>query len=119
MNIHCLKLPILPKFTKKIRAYENQIIEVEGFIIPYKVAADAMATLEDDGTKFMFSAFPMASCFFCGGAGAESVMEATPKKPIPYTERKIKIRGKLVFNDTDFLQLPYILTDVEMIDDNL
>lgn len=108
-----------PKFSKKIRSYENKIIEVEGFIIPYDIAADAMADLENDGQKFMFSAFPLASCFFCGGAGAESVMEAFPKKPIQYTERKIKIRGRLEFNETDFLKLPYLLKDVVLVEDNL
>ncbi|BDS12447.1 hypothetical protein [Aureispira anguillae] len=108
-----------PKFSKKIRSYENKIIEVEGFIIPHDVAADAMADLEDDGQKFMFSAFPLASCFFCGGAGAESVMEAFPKNPIEYTERKIKIRGRLVFNEEDFLKLPYLLKDVVLVEDNL
>lgn len=107
-----------PKFTKKIRSYQDKIIEVEGFIIPHNIAADAMGDLNDDGAKFMFSAYPLASCFFCGGAGAESVMEAYPKNPIEYTERKIKIRGKLTFNEEDFLQLPYVLKDVVVVDEN-
>ena len=64
-----------PKFTDKIKSYENKIIEVEGFIIPYEIAANAMGDLSDDGQKFMFSAFPIASCFFCGEAGAESVIQ--------------------------------------------
>ncbi|WMX16905.1 MULTISPECIES: hypothetical protein [unclassified Aureispira] len=108
-----------PKISKRVRQYEGKIIEVEGFIIPHDIAADAMADLDDDGQQFMFSAFPLASCFFCGGAGAESVMEAFPKKPISYTERKIKIRGRLEFNTTDFLKLPYQLKDVVVVEDNL
>ncbi len=108
-----------PKFTKKIKAYENRVIEVEGFIIPSDIAADAMGDLDDDGQKFMFSAFPLASCFFCGGAGAESVMEAFPKKPIPYTEKKVTIRGRLELNDEDYLQLPYILKDVVLVEEKL
>lgn len=106
-----------PKFTKKIRSYEGKIVTVQGFIIPHDIAANAMGDVEDDGQSFMFSAFPLASCFFCGGAGAESVMEAFPKKPIEYTERKITIKGRLEFNETDFLRLPYILKDAVVVED--
>jgi len=108
-----------PKFTKKIKEFENKVIEIEGFIIPYDIAASAMANLDDDGQKFMFSAYPLASCFFCGGAGAESVMEVFPKKPLSYTDKKIKIKGKFLLNNEDYLQLPYILKDVVLVEDNL
>lgn len=108
-----------PKLSKRVRQYEGKIIEIEGFIIPHDIAADAMASMDDDGQQFMFSAFPLASCFFCGGAGAESVMEAFPKNPLQYTDRKIKIRGRLEFNTTDFLKLPYLLKDAVLVEDNL
>jgi hypothetical protein len=108
-----------PKFTKKIKAFENKVIEIEGFIIPYDIAASAMASLDDDGQKFMFSAFPLASCFFCGGAGAESVMEVFPKNPLSYTDKKIKLKGKFLLNNEDYLQLPYILKDAVFVEDNL
>lgn len=108
-----------PKLSKRVRQYEGKIIEVEGFIIPHDIAADAMASMDDDGQQFMFSAYPLASCFFCGGAGAESVMEAFPKEPLQYTDRKIKIRGRLEFNTTNFLKLPYLLKDVVLVEDNL
>lgn len=108
-----------PKISKRVQKYEGQIIEIEGFIIPHDIAADAMASMDDDGQQFMFSAFPLASCFFCGGAGAESVMEAFPKNPLQYTDQKVKIRGRLEFNTTDFLKLPYQLKDVVLVEDNL
>jgi hypothetical protein len=105
-----------PKFTSKIKSYENKYIEVEGFIIPYEIAANALGDMSDDGQQFMFSAFPLASCFFCGEAGAESVMEVSPKNPISYTKEKIKIRGKLELNEADYLKLPYLLKEVEIIE---
>jgi hypothetical protein len=108
-----------PKLSKRVLQYEGKIIEIEGFIIPHEIAADAMASVDEDGQQFMFSAYPLASCFFCGGAGAESVMEAFPKEPLQYTERKVKIRGRLEFNTTDFLKLPYLLKDVVLVEDNL
>ncbi|MFK7796562.1 MAG: hypothetical protein AB8E82_03850 [Aureispira sp.] len=104
-----------PKFTELIRSYEGQIIEVEGFIIPHNIAADAMGDVNDQGDKFMFSAFPLASCFFCGGAGSESVMEAFPKDPINYTTKKITVRGRLKLNDEDLMKLPYIIEDVTLV----
>lgn len=104
-----------PKFTELIKSYEGQMIEVEGFIIPHNIAADAMGDLDDQGDKFMFSAFPLASCFFCGGAGSESVMEAFPKSPINYTTKKITLRGRLRLNDEDLMKLPYILEEVSLV----
>ena len=106
-----------PKFTEKIKAYENTVIEVEGFIIPYEIAANAMGDLSDDGQKFMFSAFPISSCFFCGEAGAESVMEVSPEEPIPYSTKKITIRGRLELNGTDFLKLPYLIREVKLVEE--
>lgn len=106
-----------PKFSEKIRAYEGEIIELEGFIIPHDVAGDALSNAGDDGTKFMFSAFPLASCFFCGEAGVESVMEVSPKKPVSYTEDKVILRGRLELNGEDLMRLPYLLKDVELVYD--
>jgi len=108
-----------PKFTEAIKKLEGKMIELEGFIIPYDIAAKGVSDLEDDGQRFMFSAYPIANCFFCGGAGAESVAEVFPKKPIPYTKYRVKIKGRLELNTTDFLKLPYLLKDAEMIDTNL
>ena len=107
-----------PQFTKKIEALEGQIIEVEGFIIPHDIAAKTV-DINNDGQRFMFSAFPLASCFFCGGAGAESVLEVYPKEPVPYSKNKVTIRGKLRFNRTDFLQLPYQLDDAVLVEKDL
>lgn len=107
-----------PKFTPKIKAYEGKVIEVEGFIIAHDIVAKAMGSNKSDGQSFMFSAYPMASCFFCGNAGAESAMEVTPKKPINYTDKKIKLRGRLEFNTKDYLQLPYLLKDVVVVESN-
>lgn len=105
-----------PKFSKSIRAYEGKTIELDGFIIPHDIVVNATGENNDDGTKFMFSAYPLASCFFCGGAGQESVMEAYPKAPIAYTERKVTLRGRLELNTTDPMQLSYLLKDVTLVE---
>ncbi len=104
-----------PLYTPAIERLDGKIVELEGFIIPHDIASTSM-DMSDDGQRFMFSAFPIASCFFCGGAGAESVAEAFPKEPISYTKQKITLKGKLKLNKIDPLGLPYILEDAEVVD---
>lgn len=86
---------------------EGQEIEVKGYIIPiegYK-----------SHKEFMFSAFPYNMCFFCGGAGPETVMEVTASEPIEYSAEQIRIKGKLVLNDDDINRMMYILEDVVLL----
>ncbi|HRI01228.1 MAG TPA: hypothetical protein PK006_09275 [Saprospiraceae bacterium] len=95
----------VPIFGKEIKNLENKEISLRGFIIP------------TDGYKgqseFVFSAFPYKNCFFCGGAGPETVMAVKARKPIIYTSEKIEIKGKLRLNITDLNQLMFQLVDAE------
>lgn len=61
---------LIPAFSEDILALDGQEVRVSGFVIP--------VTLESN--EFVLSAFPFASCFFCGGAGPESVVVIYPKK---------------------------------------
>ncbi len=97
----------VPIFSPEIKNLQGKLVEIKGYIIPvegYK------------GSKeFVFSAFPYNMCFFCGGAGPESVMEVYAKDAIKYTTEAIIIKGKLELNSNDVNQLMYILNDAEMI----
>lgn len=53
-----------PVFPPSLQDLADQLVSVIGYVLP----ADA------DGTQYVLSAFPYASCFFCGGAGRESVI---------------------------------------------
>jgi hypothetical protein len=64
----------------------------------------------------MLSAFPTATCFFCKGAGPESVMEVYPSKPIPFSKNAVTIKGKLELNELDYLKMAYILKNAQIID---
>jgi hypothetical protein len=64
----------------------------------------------------MLSAYPTAACFFCKGAGPESVMEVYPKKPIPYSKNAVKIRGRLELNDSDYMKMAYLLKDAVLVE---
>ena len=98
----------VPVFSSEIQALEGQEVTVKGYIIPvegYK-----------SHTEFIFSAFPYNMCFFCGGAGPETVMEVSSKEPIKYTADAITIKGKLALNAEDINRLMYIITEVERMD---
>lgn len=94
-----------PIFSKELKALEGKIIQLKGYIIP----TDGFKS----HTEFVFSAFPYASCFFCGKAGPETVVEIKANKPIPYTSEPIDIKGKLILNSIDINRLMYLLEDVE------
>lgn len=92
----------VPVFSPEVQALEGQEITVKGYIIP----------VEDYGgqKEFVFSAFPYNMCFFCGGAGPETVMKVSASEEIPYTAESITIRGTLNLNATDRNELMYALS---------
>jgi hypothetical protein len=96
-----------PVFSSELRALEGKVIRLKGYIIP------------TDGYKshkeFVFSAFPYSSCFFCGAAGPETVLEVMARQPIPYTSEPIEIQGKLRLNSKDINRLMFQLLEVEKV----
>ena len=97
----------IPVFSDDVKALEGKEIVVKGYIIPtegYK-----------SHTEFVFSAFPYNMCFFCGGAGPETVMEVIAKDPIKFTAEAVSIRGILELNEDDINRLMYILKEVEVL----
>ncbi|WP_035756486.1 hypothetical protein [Hugenholtzia roseola] len=94
-----------PIFEKSVEAYENQEVVIEGYIVPLEI-----------GEKyFVISAYPFASCFFCGQAGIETVMEVYVNKPIRLDKETIKVKGKLKLNRKDANRLIYILEEAQEI----
>lgn len=97
----------IPVFSEDIKALSGKTVEIKGYIIPvegYK-----------NHKEFVFSAFPYNMCFFCGGAGPETVMEVYAKEAIKYTAEPITIRGKLELNDNDVNRLIYALHDAVIV----
>ncbi len=89
-----------PVFSKSIEQYEGKSIFLKGYIIPAELSRG----------KMTLSAFPYSSCFFCGGAGPESVIELESSSPIIYRlDKPITLEGKLTLNRTDPLRLMYVL----------
>jgi hypothetical protein len=96
-----------PVFSDEIKQLEGKEVTIKGFIIPtegYK-----------SHTEFILSAFPYSMCFFCGGAGPETVIEVISKDAVEFTAESIILKGKLSLNDDDINRLMYALSDAELI----
>jgi hypothetical protein len=98
----------LPVFSDKIKNLEGQVVEADGYIIPF----EGMFKPE----HIILSSLPLAECFFCGSGGPETVMEVMLKDPIKYTSKRVKVRGKLTLNSKDPEKLMYILSDAQLLD---
>jgi hypothetical protein len=96
----------VPVFSEDVQKFEGKEITIKGYIIPvegYK-----------GHKEFIFSAFPYNMCFFCGGAGPETVMEVYAEEEVEYTAEAVYLTGKLELNDSDINRLMYALVDAKM-----
>ncbi len=95
-----------PTFGAQLQAIERREVLIEGYIIPLEETGDE--------TILVLSAQPYSSCFFCGGAGPESVMDIKlrPDEKRKFTtDDRMTFRGQLRLNDDDLYYLNYILED--------
>lgn len=81
-------LPIFPKDVKKMDGAE---ITIRGFVLPVETT---------DGS-IIISYYPFSSCFFCGGAGPESVMAIFLKNEREIDEEEATFKGTLHLNDEE------------------
>lgn len=95
-----------PKFSEQLKLWEGEELTLEGFIIPLQQ--------DSDQEYFVLSRFPYQSCFFCGGAGPETVVEVYSNRKFRYTDERVRVTGKLKLNDDNPMQLFYILRDCEV-----
>ena len=99
---------MVPKFSSSVKAMDNKQVQIRGFIIPVDIVQD----------YYVLSANPYSSCFFCGQAGPESVMEVQMVKKYEglRMDQIITFKGKLKLNVDDIYQLNYILEDAEIVE---
>ena len=97
-----------PKFTDELKELEGTEVELSGYYIPLSL-----------DSAIMLSALPYSSCFFCGGAGPETVAEIQmyplPKALSP--DAFIKVKGKLKLNDWDLNHMNFILEEAKILND--
>lgn len=93
---------LTPTFGDHIKSYEGKEVTIKGYFLD----------LTGNGTVFLLSKNPLASCFFCGGAGPETVIEVYFKEKPPYkTDDVVEITGKLQLNVDDVSKANYILNN--------
>ena len=95
-----------PVFGDDLLASDGKIIELTGYMVPLD---DLMGQ-----NNFVISSLPFQTCFFCGGAGPETVAEIKTIKSVSFTDKKIRVKGILNLNSDDPLRLYYTLTDAEV-----
>ena len=96
---------MVPKFSESVKEMDGKEVQIRGFIIPVDIVQD----------YYVLSANPYSSCFFCGQAGPESVMEIQMIKKYEglRMDQVITYKGTLKLNVDDIYQLNYILEDAE------
>jgi len=94
-----------PNFGEKIKAFEGEQVYITGYMVPVDIDAD----------YFVLSRYPFASCFFCGKAGPESVVDLRlENQDRKFTEdERLTFTGTLRLNETDVYELNYILEKAE------
>lgn len=90
-----------PTFSDKVKGLEGTEVFISGYVIP----------VDYDANYYVLSRFPFANCFFCGGAGPESVIDLRFKGDhrAYKTDERLTFKGKLKLNDSDIYQMTYIL----------
>ena len=93
-------------FGESVRALDQKEVIIKGYIIP----------LDPLGTQYVLSRNPMATCFFCGGSGPETVVELRlhPKSIRRYaTDEILTFKGTLALHDKNTNSLHYVILNAE------
>ena len=93
-------------FGEDLQALDSTDVYISGYLIPI----DAM------GLTYALSRNPNASCFFCGGAGPETVilLRVKPENYKRYaTDTRMTFAGSLRMNENDRDSFIYVLKEAE------
>ena len=93
---------LMPKFGEKIQSYRGKQVSITGYFLD----------ISGSGEVFLVSKNPMASCFFCGAAGPETVIEVSFEERPPFrTDQVVTITGVLELNRNNVNHCNYILKE--------
>lgn len=71
---------LFPTFGEKVKRLNGCEVQIKGYMIP----------VDPEGRIYVLSARPMASCFFCGAAGPETIIQLNLK-----TKKKVQNRCRV------------------------
>jgi hypothetical protein len=97
-----------PKFSAYLWSWNGKKVSLAGYLIP-------MAEL-GGRDEYMLSSLPFNQCYFCGGAGPETVVEVQTREKISFTTRQISLEGILFLNDFDPDHHMYIIKDAKLVE---
>lgn len=95
-------------FGESLTALAGKEVSITGYMIP----------MDPMGITFVLSRNPNATCFFCGGAGPETVLQLEMKGNTfkRYTiDDRLTFKGILRMNEKDIESLTYVLEEAEEI----
>ncbi|MGB0521734.1 MAG: DUF3299 domain-containing protein [Flammeovirgaceae bacterium] len=94
---------LYPTFSEEIKKMDGKKAHLKGYMIESDPAAGI----------YVLSRYPMAQCYFCGGAGPESIVEVQLKsKSKRYrTDQLATITGVFELNAVDIEHCNYMLKD--------
>ena len=94
-----------PQFPSWLDKYQNQEIVIQGYLVPVDV----------EGNQYALSRYAFSSCFFCGNAEPNTVVELVFKERPDnlITDQFVVVKGILMFNSNDPFRLFFILQQVE------
>ena len=94
-----------PQFPSWLDKYQNQEIVIQGYLVPVDV----------EGNQYALSRYAFSSCFFCGNAEPNTVVELVFKERPEnlITDQFVVVKGILMFNSNDPFRLFFILQQVE------
>lgn len=94
----------MPVFTPTLLNLNDKEIKLSGYYLPYS----------QSDSVIIISRYPYANCFFCGGAGIESVamVELVEASSETYsTDQILMVKGTLELNSTNFKKLIFVIKD--------
>ena len=91
---------LMPTFGEKIKLFKGEKVSIKGYFLD----------ISGSGEVFLVSQNPMASCFFCGAAGPETIIEVSFEEEPPFkTDQIVTVTGILELNRNDVDHCNYIL----------
>ena len=95
-----------PYFGPNVSALEGQEVILRGFVL----------AIDPVERYYILSKGPYASCFFCGGAGPETIIELELKSDKDYflMDELVTMKGVLKLNADDIYKCNYILEKAEV-----
>ncbi len=99
---------LVPFLDSRIKALEGKEITLEGHYMPMDM---------EDNRVIIISKYPYSQCFFCGGAGPESVAEIifSTKAPRFKADQIVAVTGTLKLNDRDINHMNFILENAKSV----